>query len=96
MGDVVNLLKGKGWVSGPIRCTACKHEWVDTFETGCCSHECPKCKTFRGVSMYHVGHVKNSETYSCKCGCNVFLIIRLNENAPGELCCIGCGDTMIW
>lgn len=57
MSNVVDLdsYRKRTWLSGPVLCTACRHEWVGVFpEESRDVVECPECGRCKGVLKFPV------------------------------------------
>jgi hypothetical protein len=85
MGEVIDISSRNPdrWVSGPMLCTACKHEWNGVVPAGMVSGwECPECKCVRAVLKYPV---IPPTIWTCKCGGDLFHL------TPEGALCRECG-----
>lgn len=75
-------------IQGPARCLACQHEWrlVAPVGTDFCAIECPACGAERGVLCSHIHNADAGPTWTCACGCYLFVI------TPQGVHCPSCGS----
>ena len=85
MGEVVNIedYRPKSWLSGPMLCTGCRHEWIGACPMGMKDElECPECGSAKGV----LKHAVVPEVYwICPCGGELFYF------TPEGVYCRECG-----
>lgn len=79
-------------VSGPARCTSCKHEWVAVapFDERLEALECPGCGLNKGLYVNHFAPIGET-VWQCSCGCQLFYVVQLGERLAAY--CVNCGDS---
>jgi len=73
-------------LAGKAKCTACSHNWAAVAPVGTDRLECPNCQTLRGVWLSFCTGREGVALYTCRCGCDVFVL------TPDELVCTACGE----
>lgn len=99
MGQIIDFEKRRAerevklWVgphiSGPIRCLACKSEWIGIMPAGTLTLECPECGCQKAVLNGIVSPPPGSSFLVCSCENERFMILE-----DGTIFCDVCGDSL--
>lgn len=83
MSNIVDLTEYRPHFTGPAKCLSCNHEWTAVCAVGTVEFQCPRCHTFKGVS---IGMTAPQMVFTCDCGNQHFYL------GDGVYMCSRCGQ----
>lgn len=87
MDNVINLADHRPHISGPARCSRCKHEWIAVAPVGTTQLECDCCGGMHGLFVHPCAPAEGELVFECNCGSDLFYVL------PRGIMCRVCGTT---